>query len=57
MKFILLINIKLAVMVGILTFITRINTASGDIKAKKILIFQHFSFHEQLKNHAQLNCA
>ena len=41
MKFILLINVK---MVGILTFISRINTASESLKARKIYIFQHFSF-------------
>ena len=40
--FIILIN---------LTFISMINTTSESLKAKKS-IFQHFSFHEQLKFHA-----
>ena len=41
MKFILLINIKMPTIVGILTFISKINT-SENIKARKIYIFQHF---------------
>ena len=42
--------------VGILAFISMINT-SESLKARKvILIFQHFSFYEQLKFHTQLSC-
>ena len=41
--------------VGILTFISMINTTSESLKARKICIFQHFSFCEQLKFHAQLS--
>ena len=52
MKFILLINVKI---VGILTFSSRINTASENFNARNILIFQHFSFYKQLKFHAQLS--
>ena len=52
-KFIMLINIKMPTIVGILTFISRINTTS--VLANKDFIFQHFSFYEQLKFHAQLN--
>ena len=54
-KFILLINVKMPTIVGILTFISRINTASESFKARKIFIFQHFTFYEQLKFHVQLS--
>ena len=54
-KFILLINVKMPTIVGILTFISRINTSSESLKAKKIYIFQHFCFYEQLKFCAQLS--
>ena len=43
-KFILLINVKIPTIVGILTFISKINTTSESLIARKILIFQHFSF-------------
>ena len=55
MKFILLINVKMPTIVGILTFISRINTLSERLKARNIYIFQNFSFYEQLKFHAQLS--
>ena len=45
MKFILLINVKMPTVVGILTFISRINITSGIFKAKDLFIFQ--PFHEQ----------
>ena len=41
--------------VGILTFISMINTASESFKARKIFAFQHSTFNEQFKFHAQLN--
>ena len=44
MKFILLINVKMPTIVGILTFISRINTPWECIKQEKIIIFQYFSF-------------
>ena len=53
MKFILLINIKMPTTVGILTFISRINTT----ERKKIFIFHHFTFYKQLKFHTQLSLA
>ena len=56
-KFILLINIKITKIVGILKFISRINTAAESFKARKIFFFHHFTFHEQLKVHAQLSWA
>ena len=53
MKFIMLINIKMPTIVGILTFITMINTTFVSLKAINVFIFQHFSFYEQLKFHDQ----
>ena len=55
MNFILLIDIKMPTIVGILTFISRINTVSESFKARTIFIFSHFAFYEQLKFHAQLS--
>ena len=57
MKFILLINVKMPTIVGILTFISRINTASESLKAREFSVFQHLSFYEQLKFYAQLSWA
>ena len=54
-KFILLINVKMPTIVGILTFIIRINTISEGYKARKIVIFRHFTFYEHLEFHAQLS--
>ena len=48
-KFILLINVKILTNVGILTFISMMNTTSESFKAIKICSLQHFSFYEQLK--------
>ena len=53
MKFIMLINVKMPTMVGILTFMSMINTTSESLKARKVFIFQHVSFYDQLKFHAQ----
>ena len=55
MKFMLHINVKMPTIVGILTFISRINTKSENLKARKTFIFQNFSFYEQMNFHAQLN--
>ena len=49
MKFILLINVKMPTIVGILTFISSINTTSESFKARNILTFHYVSFYEQLK--------
>ena len=54
-KFILLINVKMPTIVGILTFISRINTTSESLKARIIYIFHHFNLNEQLKFNAQLS--
>ena len=53
-KFIPLINVKMPTIIGILTFI-RINTSSESFKARNIFVFQHFTFYQQLKFHAQLS--
>ena len=57
MKFILLINVKMSTItvVGILTFISRIDTPSECFKQEKIVSFQYIAFYEQLKFHAQLS--
>ena len=53
MKFILLINVKMPTVVGILTFISMINTTSERLKARNFFICQYFSFYEQCR--AQLS--
>ena len=45
----MLINVKMPTIVGILSFISMINTPSESLKTRKVFIFQHFSFYEQLK--------
>ena len=51
----MLINVKMPTIVGILSFISMINTPSESLKGRKVFIFQHFSFYEQLKFHAKLS--
>ena len=53
MKFIMLINVKMPMIVGILTLISSINTVV--LKQEQSFLFQHFSFYEQTKFHAQLS--
>ena len=55
MKFILLINVKMPTIVGILAFISMINTTSERLKARNFFICWYFSFYGQLKFHAQLS--
>ena len=55
MIFTMLINVKMPTIVGILTFISMINTTLESLKARKVFIFQQFSFDEQLEFHAQLS--
>ena len=57
MKFIFLINVKMPIIVGILTFISMINTTSEILEARTFFICQYFSFYEQLKFRAQWSCA
>ena len=44
MKFIMLINFKMSTIVGILTFIIRINAVSESLKAEKSLFFRILFF-------------
>ena len=53
----MLINVKMSTIVGILTFISMINKTFESLKARKVYIFQYFSFYVQLKFHAQLSWA
>ena len=56
-KFILLINVKMPTIVGILTFISRINTTSERLKARNFFICRYFSFYDKLKFRTQLSWA
>ena len=49
MIFILLINVEMPKIVGILTFISRVNTPTESFKARNTNLFHRFSFYEQLK--------
>ena len=48
-------NVKIPTIVGILTFISMINTTSERLKARTFLICRYFSLYEQLKFRAQMN--
>ena len=54
-KFILLIKVKMSTIVGILTFISKINTTPERLKTRNFFICQYFRFYEQLKFRAQLS--
>ena len=56
MKFIMLVNVKMPTAVGVLTFISIINTTSVSSEARKIKL-QHLSFFKELKfhHHAQIS--
>ena len=54
-KFILLINVKMPTIVGILTFVSMINTTSERLKTRNFFICRYFSVYEQLKFCAQLS--
>ena len=47
-KFILLINVKLPTIVGILTFISMINTTTERLNARNFFNCPYFNFYEQL---------
>ena len=55
MRFIMLINVKMPIIVDILVFMRMINTTSESIKTRKIFIFKRFRFYEHLKIHVQLS--
>ena len=50
MKSIMLINVKMPTIVGILTFISMKDTKPETLKARKVIIFQHFRFYEISNN-------
>ena len=54
-KFIMPINVKIPTIIGILTFISRINTTSESFKESTIFMFQHFSFMSTLNFMSQLS--
>ena len=49
MKFIMLINVQMQTTVCFLKIKIMINTTSEHLKARKVLIFKHFRFYENLK--------
>ena len=53
----MLINVQMPTIVGILTFISLINTAFVRLKSRYVFIYQDLSFYKQLKFRAQLSCA
>ena len=55
LKFILLINVKMPTIVGILTFMSRINYWFLSFETEFSTIFDYFNIYEQLKFHAQLS--
>ena len=54
-KFIMLITAKMPTIVGILAFISMINTASERHKSRNFFICRYFRCYEQLKCRAQLS--
>ena len=54
-KFILLISVEMPTIVGILTFISMINTTYERLKAINFFVCWYFIFFEQLKFRAQLS--
>ena len=52
-KFFILINVKMPTIV----FISMMNTSLDSLKSRKVFIFQHFYFYEQLKFYALLSLA
>ena len=55
MKLIVLINVKMPTIVGILKFISMINTTFESLKARKVFALSAFYFYKQLEFHAQLS--
>ena len=55
LKFILLMNVKMPTIVGILTFMSRINYKFLSFEPEFSNNFDYFSIYEQLKFHAQLS--
>ena len=57
LKFILLINVKMPTIVGILTFMSKINYLFLSFESEFSTNFYYFNIHKQLKVHAQLSWA
>ena len=57
MKLIMLKNVTMPTIVGILTFISVINTTSESLNANNFFIRRYLNFYEQLKFRAQLSWA
>ena len=57
MKCFLLINVKMPTIVGIVTFMSRINRILGSSELGERLNFLIFFTYEHLKFHAQMSCA
>ena len=55
LRFILLINVKMPTIVGILTFMSRINYLLFSTEPEFSTNFDYFNIYEQLKFHAQLS--
>ena len=55
LKFILLIIVKMPTIVGILTFMSRINYWFFSFEPEFFIDFYYFNIYEQLKFHAQLS--
>ena len=54
-KLITLINVKMPTIVGILAFISMINTTSEILKSRNFFICRYFSIYKQLKFRTQLS--
>ena len=57
MNFFQLINVKMPTIVGILTFISMINTTFERLKARNFFNFPYLCINEKLKFRAELSCA
>ena len=55
LKFILLINVKMPTIVGILTFMSRINYQILSFEPEFSTIFDYYSIYQHCKFHAQLS--
>ena len=55
MKFIVGFLTFTTTIVGILTFISRMNTTSESLTARKVFIVRHFTSYQYLKFHAELS--
>ena len=54
-KFIMPVNVEMPTIVSILIFMSIINTTSEHLEARKVFIYKHLRFYEDLKFHAHLS--